>query len=292
MRKIYTFLSLTLISFGINAQNNIQISATDNWVGYVNVFDMPQDGGGYLFGSSWGLGDLKSTADAATNTLTLQPNFNTYADNPTDPYWVNQTTLEGNKIIEASTYVEAGPALNDNDLTFYGDVLSYTLDTSYQVFFFIKALDSLNGYQDALGGSKITPLPSVGAGGNPSFSVTATAAEIPAGLIVQYGFTVRGRNGNPLNEQALGSVVLGVQPNVSTINLDDSEINVYPNPASNVLNISSKSTLENIEIFSLTGNKVISSINNKIDISSLKEGMYTVNITSAEGNTVKRFIKR
>ena len=235
MRKIYTFLSLTLISFGINAQNNIQISATDNWVGYVNVFDMPQDGGGYLFGSPWGLGDLKSTADAATNTLTLQPNFNTYADNPTDPYWVNQTTLEGNKIIEASTYVEAGPALNDNDLTFYGDVLSYTLDTSYQVFFFMKALDSLNGYQDALGGSKITPLPSVGAGGNPSFSVTATAAEIPAGLIVQYGFTVRGRNGNPLNEQALGSVVLGVQPNVSTINLDDSEINVYPNPASNAL---------------------------------------------------------
>ena len=261
-------------------------------MGYVNVFDMPQDGGGYLFGSPWGLGDLKSTADAATNTLTLQPNFNTYADNPTDPYWVNQTTLEGNKIIEASTYVEAGPALNDNDLTFYGDVLSYTLDTSYQVFFFIKALDSLNGYQDALGGSKITPLPSVGAGGNPSFSVTATAAEIPAGLIVQYGFTVRGRNGNPLNEQALGSVVLGVQSNVSTINLDDSEINVYPNPASNVLNISSKSNIENIEIFSLTGNKVISSINNKIDISSLKQGMYTVNITSAEGNSVKRFIKR
>ena len=75
------------------------------------------------------------------------------------------------------------PALNDNDLTFYGDVLSYTLIPSSSIFLY-KSSDSLNGYQDALGGSKITPLPSVMLR-KPIISVTATAAEIPAGLIVQ-----------------------------------------------------------------------------------------------------------
>ena len=49
----------------------------------MNVFDM---NGGFQFGSNWAVQDLKTTIDQNANTITLQPNFNAYADNPGDPY--------------------------------------------------------------------------------------------------------------------------------------------------------------------------------------------------------------
>jgi hypothetical protein len=80
------------------AQNVVDFNASDAWVGYMNVFDLPGDGGGYQFGSSWEVAALKSTADVGANTLTLQPNFSTYEENPGDEFgltliqkWVTKT---------------------------------------------------------------------------------------------------------------------------------------------------------------------------------------------------------
>ena len=201
MKTFFTSIVFSLLSLPmIFAQNNIEVSGGDNWIGYMNVFFLD---GNYDFGSAWGVPDLKSTPNAGANTLTLQPNFNTYADNPTDPNWVNQTTGEGNKKLEALTFVEPGATFNGQDLTFSGTVQAYTLDDSYTVQYFIKALDPDNGYADALGGAKVFDLPTSG-----DFSVSATAAELAPGLLVQYGFSVAGRNANPANEAALGSVVI------------------------------------------------------------------------------------
>ena len=41
-----------------------------------------------------------------------------------------------------------------------------------------------------------------------TFSVSATAAELPAGLIVQYGFVMVGPNADPATAGALGSVAI------------------------------------------------------------------------------------
>ena len=184
-------------------QNATVFNASETWNGYMNVFDLPSNGGGYIFGQPWGVADLQSTIDVGANTIELQPNFNTYADNLTDPFWVDQTTNAGNKTMEANTYVEPGPAINGNDFTFVGTVSSYTLDAGYSAKYFIKALDPNAGYADAFGGSKTFDLPLSG-----DFSVSASASEIPAGLIVQYGFTVVGPNANPADASALGSVVV------------------------------------------------------------------------------------
>ena len=43
------------------------------------------------------------------------------------------------------------------------------------------------------------------------FTVTVAANDLATGLIVQYGFRVYGRNANPANEAALGSVVVTSQ---------------------------------------------------------------------------------
>ena len=128
MKKLYFLFSSAIILFfgtvlNLNAQNNVVVSASDNWIGYMNVFDLA---GNYQFGSGWGVADLKTTTDVAANTITLQPNFNTYADNPGDPYWQNGAI--GNKLMEASTFVEPGASFNGVDLTFSGIVTSNTID--------------------------------------------------------------------------------------------------------------------------------------------------------------------
>ena len=199
-------------NLSIPASNMVTSDPSSNWVGYMNVFELPENGGAYQFGGPWGLPDLKTTLNTGSNSITLQPNFNTYNDNQTDGYWVNQTTLEGNKFMEANTFVEPGAGFNDQGLIFTGNVTSFTLDTAqYDAKCFIKALDPNAGYADAFGGSKTFDLPMSG-----SFSVSATAAELPAGLIIQYGFMVTGRNANPADELTLGSVeVEGVSVSTS-----------------------------------------------------------------------------
>jgi hypothetical protein len=63
----------------------------------------------------------------------------------------------------------------------------------------------------------------------------------------------------------------------------------YPNPVKDVLNISYSSEITTVTVFNLLGQKVISQQSNadevKIDMSSLADGAYIVNVTS--GNTVK-----
>ena len=136
------------------SQNIVPFDAKDNWIGYTNVYELPSQGNAFQFGYVTSLPDLKSTLDTTINQLVIQPNFTTYANNALDPYWVNQSTGEGNKWLVASTYVEPGSTFNETDLTFSGNVSSYTLDSGYTATFFIKALDPNNSYQDVLGGSK------------------------------------------------------------------------------------------------------------------------------------------
>ena len=201
MKKIFTIAFLSLFTLPLLvAQNDVTFSAGDNWISFMNVF---RADGSYWFGDPWSFENLKSTLDTDANTLTLQPNFNAYADNVANPEWVDQTTGEGVATMEANSFVEPGASFNGVDLTFSGAVQSFTLSDDYVVNVFIKALDPNNGFQDVLGGGSTTQLTEAG-----EFSVSAAGANMPAGLIIQYGFNVTGPNANPANEAALGSVII------------------------------------------------------------------------------------
>ncbi len=288
MKKIFTLLSVVLATTGAFAQNDVEASATDNWFGFMNVFDLPANGGAYQFGSFWAIDDIKTTLDVGAGTITLQPNFNTYANNPTDPYWVDQATGDGNKWMEGTTLVEPGPGFNGTDLTFSGNVLSNTLDAGYTANFFIKALDSTNGYADALNGTKVMTLPASGA-----FTVSATAGELPTGLIVQYGFIITGPNGDPLEEAQLGSVVIGMEDTSNLDEIDEASVVVFPNPANDVLNIASDYLVSNVALYDLSGKLVLDAgQTSTVDIASLHAGAYMVRISTDSGVLVKRVIKK
>ena len=195
----------------------VSVSGSANWIGYMNVFD--STGNTYLWGSGWGVPDLKSTVDSTANTVTLQPNFNAYANAATaadTAYWHNGA--QGNKVMEALTFVEDSTLIGKN-VTFTGNVNSHNLDNAYASTIFIKALDPSLGYSAVVNQSIPTPTSGV-------FTINATIPNT-AGLIVQYGFSVHGMNANPAQETALGSIILGdtnvAPPLGTTITVDASE---------------------------------------------------------------------
>jgi len=201
MKKIVLALVAGLIA--VCANNNahalvVTVDGSQTWSGYMNVFQINPNGtaGGYEWGSGWGVSALKTTISG--NTVTLQPNYNCY--NATDGYWANGSI--GNKFMEASSFVEYAPGslLGNNSLTFTGNINSYTLASGYNAIAFIKAINQYNGWSMDL-------FRSASLASGSSFSITADISGV-TGLILQTGFTVTGRNANPLQEADLGSAVV------------------------------------------------------------------------------------
>jgi len=86
-------------------------------------------------------------------------------------------------------------------------------------------------------------------------------------------------------------------PTGNTASVDEvfsSQFSVFPNPAKNTLNISSKVSIDKAEVFNLIGKKVISnskSSNNSIDISNLSKGIYILKLTSGDSVATRKIIK-
>src|SRR5438046_1883762 len=64
-----------------NAAVNIGLDPNASWQGFMNVSEIPQNGGAYVFGSGWGTADLRATF--AGSVLTLSGN--TIGD--PNPFW-------------------------------------------------------------------------------------------------------------------------------------------------------------------------------------------------------------
>lgn len=72
-----------------------------------------------------------------------------------------------------------------------------------------------------------------------------------------------------------------------------SAVSVYPNPATDVLNINSKEKVNNIEIYDISGRKVPAELNgDKVNVRNLNPGSYIINIESKAGKTTEKFIKK
>lgn len=163
------------------AQVTVKVDTTKNWIGFMNVSELPANGGAYLFGSSWGTADLVAVF-SGTSHLTLTPN--TIGDPA--PYWYTPSGgpgATGNKTMDANMYVEVTGALAGQDVTFTGTVLSNTLVSPYTSVAFIK--DFAANYSSF----NVTTAPLV----DGQFSITLSTIDDPA-RHVQYGFETIGPN--------------------------------------------------------------------------------------------------
>ena len=426
MKKNYFTIALVfcLTSMGI-AQNTVTVDANAELFGYANVFETNGD---FVFGESWGVTDLQTIVDPANNTLTLQPNYNTWADG-TDPFWVNQATVLGNKLFEGNTYVEDN-TLVGSELTFEGLVTSNTLDGAGQLLFNVNNGPLEGGHQavaanfggaftsTALTGDAVLvtdegadpdendacePITNAGeidgnvavlrrgacefgfkalaaqnagaiavivvnnqegapivmAGGADGESVTipvlmvsdvvgeAIIAELANGVnttmvlstyttvafikvfnsdfsvlkqesvalggdgstfsvtydnvesedaVVQYGFQVFGLNANPVNEAALGSVIVTSDEIAAVNDFNAINVSVYPNPTINKINIQSDEQITNVVVYNTLGQMVMNSApdatNFSMETANLDAGIYFAKLSTEKGSKTVKFIKQ
>lgn len=176
--------------------------STEPWLGYVNVFELPENGGAYVFGSAWGVPDLVANFDDPNNKVT----FRATPIGTGDAFWYKNGTggpgAEGNKLVEANLYIQMDDdALAGQTMTFEGDVLSNTFVAGREAYIFIK--DFAPDYSSF----NQTIIPAVPG----PFSISL-ALEPDLGRHVQYGFQNVGANVWPSDIALAGNVVYGTIP--------------------------------------------------------------------------------
>jgi hypothetical protein len=84
-----------------------------------------------------------------------------------------------------------------------------------------------------------------------------------------------------------------VQSTASLSDLNDFQFNIYPNPAKERLRLQTELPLKHVDIFSLTGSKVLSqSYTEEVEIGMLSKGVYMLKATSNDGKvSTQKLIK-
>jgi hypothetical protein len=175
------------------------------WQGFMNVFELPANGGGFVFGSGWGTADLVATFSG--DVLTLKPN----SVNDVSTFWYQGGGAPGNpgnKTMEANMYVEATNTLSGQTVTFQGNVLANSLTSAHSAVVFIK--DFAPDYSSHVPVTiPVTPGP---------FSISLNT--LPGvGRHVQYGFAMTGPNVWITDVAPFGSVQVTAIPEPMALTL-------------------------------------------------------------------------
>lgn len=199
MRSLATTAIAALLLFAPMtsiAQVNVTVDPVTISNAYMNVFELPVNGGGFVFGTGWGIPDL--TATWAGSNVTLGPN--TIGD--PNPFWYiggGAPGNPGNKIMEANLYAEPPGSLPGQNVTFTGNVLSNTLASSHVAIAFIK--DFAPDFSSFV--QSFVVLPASG-----PFSISLATINDPA-RHVQYGFQMKGACVWFTDVAPFGSVTVG-----------------------------------------------------------------------------------
>ncbi|WP_282124420.1 T9SS type A sorting domain-containing protein [Algibacter mikhailovii] len=102
-------------------------------------------------------------------------------------------------------------------------------------------------------------------------------------------------NGNQAGWVGAVDVPFTVVPSgsLSTSEKNAFKFAMYPNPVKDILNFTTQETISNVSVVDMLGRVVLSVDNvvDNLDVSSLKNAMYIVKLTSDKGVSTKRFIK-
>jgi hypothetical protein len=213
VKLLFSFaVSIVLASTQIATATTVSVDPSAPWIGFMNVFEIPQNGGGYVFGSSWGTGDL--TAVFSPGVLTLGPN--TIGDPST--FWYTPgggPGAVGNKTMDASMYVEVTGGLSGQSVTFSGNVISNSLLSSVnQIGNGWTSVAFIKDFAPDYSSSVSTTVPLVPG----AFSVTRSTIPDPA-RHVQYGFETIGPDVWVTDKGPYGEIDITAVPEPTSISL-------------------------------------------------------------------------
>jgi hypothetical protein len=209
MKTSTSLLLLTLSIAGITCANAAVVSKTIDSAqfvnGYMNVYDLPSNGGAYVFGSGWGVSDLNTTFPSSSQVI-FTPN--TIGDPAS--FWYTPSGgpgSSGNKIMEANLYVQpADGTLSGQTINFEGSVEQFSLVDSYTFRAFI--LDFSPDYSSVI--ETYTNITHTG-----NFSVSYTTVNDPT-RHVQWGLQMKGPCVWITDVASKGSVTVSAVPEAST----------------------------------------------------------------------------
>jgi hypothetical protein len=210
MRKFLLLIAAAAMACSV-AQAQITVTVSEGsaaWFGFMNVSELPVNGGAFAFGSGWGVSDLSATFDDLNNTLTLTPN----SIGDPDPFWYQGGGAPGNpgnKSMAASLYQESIGGLTNQTVTFEVTVLANSWTSAHETKIFIK--DFAPDFSSNVA-SEVT------LAGPGTYSVSLTTINDPA-RPVQYGFETVGENVWVTDLAPFGSLVVGTVPEPSTFAL-------------------------------------------------------------------------
>lgn len=227
-------------------------------------------------------------------------------------YSINENFDDWEEIDECWTTVSnGGMVYADSNVTFYGfmggDISMYLIspeivEGSY-VLTFDAATLSLGGEQTE--GVTLQVGTVTGTNDMNSFSsVSETYALLNDGRLVQVPVTFTAeakyfavKISVNVPHSAAGIDNLTLVPNTAGTNdLNTQKVQIYPNPVKEQMNISSQKTIEQVKVFNMAGQLVVSTkVDDKtasLNLSSLKSGVYIVQITTSEGIETKKVIKK
>lgn len=280
--NVYTFYS---------TKDNTIIETTDGSKGnskntiYVgNIAQSPSIRRGLV---AFDLSSLPSgiTIDSAKLVMSLSSSTN----NTLEIHKVTSNWTEGS----SSATGGAGVAATANDVTW--------LHSSYSTVFWTTAGGDFETTAAATA--------SISAGATSvSFSGTALTAQVAAWIAnptTNYGWLLKSNNettasGNiekfysreSATSDALKPTLL-VYYTLTDINgtAQSANADVYPSVVSNSFSVRSVSTLKSVEVYDMSGKKVVESQLTTIDVSGLSKGMYLVKLFTAEGSRSQKIVK-
>ena len=79
--------------------------------------------------------------------------------------------------------------------------------------------------------------------------------------------------------------------NFAVKDLQKTQMKIYPNPARDVLTISSDKPIKSVEIYDVLGRLIKTETKNNINVSQLSKGNYLVKVKTGDQELIEKFIK-
>ena len=212
-----------LLAAGVVASANATTVGVDDstapWLGFMNVFELPENGGAFVFPSGWGVSDLVATFDDAAPSLTMSPNTigdpNEFwyqggrpGEDPNNPNDNGGPGAPGNKIMEANLFQQVTGGLSGQVVTFEGYVLSNTFTSAHEARIFIR------DFAPDFSTFNETIVPAT----TGAFSISLATVADP-NRHVQWGFQVKGVNVWVTDTAPFGNVVFSSVPAPASVAL-------------------------------------------------------------------------
>lgn len=313
MKKIYTLVTILAASFAANAQTSDSFNYTgslnaNGWVshsgqtpgevvttaGSLTYTGITSTGDKVLLDSNVLFEDInKASTSPITTTAYLSAIIN-YVD-ATDLATAGDYFTGFGDVAAATGYskmfaqVHAKPGVTANTFNLGlrntagngGTVNFDTTDLPFGTPVFIIAK-----YDVATGAASLWINPTVGVSSEPTATLTNTTSTsaLPASIL-----SIFLRNGSGTGKVEVDEMILADNwADVNYVNMSTKEnniegLNIFPNPANDVLNITSNSTADkNVQLFDLTGKKVLDVTTvSQVNVSTLKAGIYVAKINEA-----------